>query len=293
MKRIVLLVIVCFVLLAGCSLPAEVPVSTPESELPSPPSTPDLPNLTDVLLTEEEPVVEEPVVDEPVVKEPSPMFSLVNWHPHPSVVGLPEEIPMGYLAEPGTEVERYLTLPREECEDVGGGVYLIGFDDTFVYDDDRGIEGLRNPTYAELVAFLAEDKTSEHPFEVRYWIWSEETPGEKVYITEEEVEALEAKGDDNYYNEPVFVCTDFSLMLRENANRAGWRCAVLSVGFLLHVRNAFETVDRGLVWVEPQSDVLLKPVTDRYTPYPIRFGDEGGTMRPDFEGWEGIIVYVW
>jgi len=180
---------------------------------------------------------------------------------------------MGYNAKTPEET-RYLDCPRVNCTDIGGGVYLIGFDDTFVYEDDRGLLGLRNPTYQEFVDFLTQDKTDEQEY-VSPII--EEVPGKGTTIVNED---------------EVFICTDFALMLRENANRAGWRCACLALP-ILHTINAFETTDKGLVWYDPLSKDprnILAPVYDRYDPYPVPLGDEA---YPRTEPWESIIVYIW
>ncbi len=63
---------------------------------------------------------------------------------------------------------------------------------------------------------------------------------------------------------PTFVCHDFALTLQDNAKKEGWRCALLSVqlsGYpdfynygipsnTGHALNAFETTDRGLVYID-------------------------------------------
>ena len=87
---------------------------------------------------------------------------------------------------------------------------------------------LRNPSWEELKAFLWEDKTDQ----------------------------LE-------YIFPAFVCDNFARTLQANAKEAGWRCAhvrVRLVGYpdwfnygipsnTGHSLNAFETTDRGLVYI--------------------------------------------
>ncbi|MFA5056091.1 MAG: hypothetical protein WC562_07975 [Dehalococcoidia bacterium] len=99
----------------------------------------------------------------------------------------------------------------------------------FIYEDepDRGYRNLRDPSYAELIGFLATDKTNE--------------------IT---------------YSFPDFVCLQFSLTLRENANKQGWRCAFVetnsvligSSGYNSHAISAFNTTDRGIIYIDPQTD---------------------------------------
>lgn len=88
---------------------------------------------------------------------------------------------------------------------------------------------LNNPTWSELKKFLFEDDTDE----IEY-----------VY--------------------PTMVCADFANRLQRNAKEAGWRCAIVSIestgyddpfGFGIasdagHACNAFETTDRGLVYID-------------------------------------------
>ena len=88
---------------------------------------------------------------------------------------------------------------------------------------------LRNPSWAELTDFLYEDDTDEMEY---------------VY--------------------PTTVCFDFAQRLQKNAKAAGWRCAFVEVelegypdwyGYGIpsstgHALNAFETTDKGLVYID-------------------------------------------
>lgn len=81
---------------------------------------------------------------------------------------------------------------------------------------------LRDPTYAEMVEFLTDDATSS-----------------QTYHIEE-------------YN-----CTDFSADVKANAARLGLRCAYVNVYFpdgIGHAIVAFETTDKGAIFIEPQTD---------------------------------------
>ncbi|MBI2853308.1 MAG: hypothetical protein HYX87_00105 [Chloroflexi bacterium] len=82
-----------------------------------------------------------------------------------------------------------------------------------------------DPTWQQLVAFLRADTTN-----ARTW------------------------------TEGVFVSGDFAEMLHNNAEAAGIRAALAGVYFegkvIGHGFNAFKTADRGLVYVEPQSDAI-------------------------------------
>jgi len=87
----------------------------------------------------------------------------------------------------------------------------------------------RNPSWEELKAFLLKDDT-----------------------------------DKMEYVFPTTVCEDFAKKLQKNAKEAGWRCAFVSVqldgypdwynlgipSYTGHACNAFETTDRGLVYID-------------------------------------------
>jgi len=90
-------------------------------------------------------------------------------------------------------------------------------------------KALRNPSWVELKDFLYEDDTDEMEY---------------VY--------------------PTTVCFDFAQRLQKNAEAAGWRCAFVEVelegypdwyGYGIpsstgHALNAFETTDKGLVYID-------------------------------------------
>ena len=82
---------------------------------------------------------------------------------------------------------------------------------------------LHDPTYNEVVSFIAQDKT-----------------------------------DEEEYIEDVFDCEQFSQQVNTNAENIGIRCAYVVIYFngtdAGHGIVGFNTVDRGMVYVEPQSD---------------------------------------
>jgi len=94
--------------------------------------------------------------------------------------------------------------------------------------------GLRNPTYQELREFLADDKTDS-----------------KAYINGE------------------YVCFDFAAELNNNAEARGIRAAYVRLRSKewAHAVVAFETVDRGLVFIEPQSDTVVELAVGRIYPW--------------------------
>lgn len=97
-------------------------------------------------------------------------------------------------------------------------------------DNERAVV-LRNPTYQEMKKFLEEDPTNS-----------------KSYV------------------ENQYVCVDFAIAVNNNAEERGIRCAIVNIfhpeGYG-HTIVAFETTDRGLIFVEPQFDCEVKLVVGK------------------------------
>ena len=93
---------------------------------------------------------------------------------------------------------------------------------------------LRNPTHKEMREFLIRDKTDASPF-----------------IT------------------GSYVCSDFAAEVNHNAEASGIRVAYVRIRSEKwgHAVVAFETVDRGLVFIEPQSDKEVKLVIGESFPW--------------------------
>ena len=78
--------------------------------------------------------------------------------------------------------------------------------------------GLRNPTWEELREFLLLEET-----------------------------------DKLHYDKDSFDCTGFTITVRDHAQEYGFRCAFVEVSFTAgegHAFNAFETTDKGLIYVD-------------------------------------------
>jgi len=101
---------------------------------------------------------------------------------------------------------------------------------------------LHNPTYEEVREFLGHDKTDSNSF---------------------------VRGE--------YVCFDFAAELNNNAEANGIRAAYVRIRAKEwgHAVVAFETVDRGLVFIEPQSDKDVSLVMGE--PYPWQ---QVGASRP-------------
>lgn len=100
-----------------------------------------------------------------------------------------------------------------------------------------------DPTYAQMLDFLKHDNTSEK----------------------------------NYSSH--FVCADFAKAVHDNAERNGYRCAFVFVEFCndsdCHACNAFNTTDRGLIFIDCISgDKIVTAAEDyQYTLSSAAFGD--------------------
>jgi Tfp pilus assembly protein PilE len=80
---------------------------------------------------------------------------------------------------------------------------------------------LKDPTYQQMKSFIAADRT-----------------------------------DANEYIDDSYVCGDFSADVKKNANEQNIRCAYVVIDHpgTGHVIVAFNTTDRGMIYIEPQSD---------------------------------------
>ena len=82
---------------------------------------------------------------------------------------------------------------------------------------------VRNPSYLEIIRFIAQDKTNLHP-----------------------------------YIENSYTCWQFSADVLNNAYQAGYRGGFVYITLAegAHSIVAFNTTDRGLIFIEPQDDSL-------------------------------------
>jgi len=90
---------------------------------------------------------------------------------------------------------------------------------------------LQNPSYQEMKTFIAQDPTNN-----------------------------------NSYVEDKYVCVDFAAAVKNNAEAKGIRCAVVDIFYpdgYGHTIVAFDTTDRGRIYVEPQFDQEVQLVVGR------------------------------
>lgn len=113
---------------------------------------------------------------------------------------------------------------------------------------------LRDPTYGEVKRFLQEDKT-----------------------------------DENEYVDGVYTCSNFASDLNNNAEGNGLRSAYVYIEYpdAAHSLAAFDTVDRGLIFIEPQSD------DEVVVSVGISFSRANGYSEPDYDDTITRFVIVW
>ena len=100
--------------------------------------------------------------------------------------------------------------PGDNCHETGADGHRIT-----LHNNESAI----NPTYRQMVNFIKSDKT-----------------------------------DEVQYNYSSFISTDFAERVHNNAEAAGYKCAWVDLCFInggaTHACNAFNTVDRGLIFVD-------------------------------------------
>jgi hypothetical protein len=144
------------------------------------------------------------------------------------------------------------------------GSYYLGLADTpggvlsgnGCYDDEGEFivlinnEYAVNPSYSELVSFLRRDNTDQFPY-----IPTVSIPGFYYGSAESHVDLENVQDIIDGVAQPgdPHVCADFAERLHNNAELAGIRCAYVSVGLAGstgHACNAFQTTDRGLIYID-------------------------------------------
>jgi len=117
-------------------------------------------------------------------------------------------------------LETQLDATYNEGYDAG---YLQGFNETGY--------NIRDPTYQEVVTFIALDQT-----------------------------------DKNVYDEDDYTCFHFTADFEKHAFEAEYRCGLVYIEFILgaHAIVCFNTIDQGLIFVEPQTDEIVEVVIGEY-----------------------------
>ncbi len=171
------------------------------------------------------------------------------------IEGLIALVFVGYTTTIGDLYDKTVAAAYEDSYGNGyAQTYDVGYQEAYTEAYDKGYDKgyeigletgskervatrveLSNPTHKEMREFLARDKTDSNPF----------ISGE-------------------------YVCSDFTAQVNSNAEAGGIRVAYVRIRSEKwgHAVVAFETVDRGLIFIEPQSDKEAKLVIGE--PFPWR-----------------------
>ena len=92
----------------------------------------------------------------------------------------------------------------------------------------------------------------------------------RVFLRDDETDTIE-------YEEIYFDCDDFAATVKQNAFDQGYRCFLVYLEFTEgggHALVAFETKDRGMKYVEPQSDEIMEvEIGEHYWNYDVPYDD--------------------
>ncbi len=170
------------------------------------------------------------------------------------IEGLTALVFVDYISTTGHIYSDKIATAYMDSYDAGHAqTYAIGYQEAYIEAYDKGyVKGyeigletgskggvakmveLSNPTHKEMREFLARDNTDANPF-----------------VTGE------------------YVCSDFAAEVTHNAEANGIRVAYVRIRAEKwgHAVVAFETVDRGLFFIEPQSDRAVKLVVGEPFPW--------------------------
>lgn len=117
---------------------------------------------------------------------------------------------------------------------------------------------LRDPTYDQAITFLRQDKTDEN-----------------AYV-------------------PTYVCKHFAMDVNNNARASGYRCAfvIIAEEGNDHTIIAFDTTDKGLVYFEPQSDDIVRPVIGKRF-YQCVESSSGYYLPPYYDDTITEVLVIW
>jgi len=132
--------------------------------------------------------------------------------------------------------------------------YIEGYEDGLTEEVGSGYIVLKDPTYGELMSFLEEDKTDEHE-----------------------------------YVEGVYTCSNFASELNNNAEENGFRAAYVYMEYSesAHTLAAFDTVDKGLIFIEPQFD------DEVVVSVGISFSRANGYREPGYDDIITRFMIIW
>ena len=156
------------------------------------------------------------------------------------------------------------------------GVILSG---NGCYDDSEEFivlinnRNAKDPTYSELLNFLRNDTTDSYAYQPVVSV------GGFYYGDAEDlvnIDRIHDIIDGIVQPSPPKVCADFAERLHNEAEMAGIRCAYVSVELsgVGHALNAFQTTDRGLVYIDDTGTVGSYGPTYSDTVVDVRVGQQ-------------------
>jgi hypothetical protein len=113
---------------------------------------------------------------------------------------------------------------------------------------------VRDPTYQEVLQFITTDQT-----------------------------------DKNVYDSQTYTCANFVADVINNAFNSGYRCGYVIIDYPTsgHAIVCFNTVDRGLILIEPQYDKVVKIIVGRH------YWETAGFAEPLFDDTVVRYMIVW
>ena len=96
--------------------------------------------------------------------------------------------------------------------------------------------------------------------------------------------------DEHEYQEEIYTCSDFATDFNNNAEENGLRCAYIYIEYtsdLGHSITGFDTVDRGIIFIEPQFDKVVTLEEG------MHYSEENGFKEPDYEDIVRRFTIAW
>jgi hypothetical protein len=145
------------------------------------------------------------------------------------------------------------------CNDGNSSGYKTGYDVGYAEGlNDGAGHGftVRDPTYQEMLNFIASDQTDKHQ-----------------------------------YTNPTYVCWNFAADVKNNAFTVGYRCGLVVISFADssagHSVICFKTIDHGLVFIEPQDDAIASLVIGQH------YWDRTKYVEPTYDDTIVSFTIVW
>ncbi len=103
------------------------------------------------------------------------------------------------------------------------------------------------------------------------------------------------KTDENQYIEDRYVCEDFAMDVCNNAEEEGIRCAFVVINHPEwgHSIVAFNTVDKGLVYIESQTDEVVVPEIGEFYYRCVMPKSGYYYEKPDYDDTIEKILVIW